>query len=104
MSNVLTFLPQGLISYAGIGTRYKTLPIVLISTNAREICTISRQSTEPSIDYARVGFWIQFIVKFMREWTDVDWIPTFDMVMVDNDADEPASPYQKWVGACSARS
>ena len=26
---------------------------------------------------------MKFIVGFLRQWADVDWVPTFDMVMTD---------------------
>lgn len=31
--------------------------------------------------------WIDFLAGFWEQWAEVDWIPTFDMLLLDDDPD-----------------
>ena len=38
--------------------------------------------------------WIELIAIFLEEWTNSDWIPTFDMVLIDEERGPQADNYR----------
>lgn len=65
------------------------------STSANQVLwTINDTSTEPEIPYAYFLNYIRFMLAFLDEWQDVDWMPTFDMMLSSNyDPRRPARPH-----------
>lgn len=57
-----------------------------------------QESADDEITLGDATRWIEFIVGFLQEWADSDWIPTFDMLLVYQ---EPPIASEKFWGTCS---
>ena len=42
------------------------------------------RDADQEIDFRDTMHWMVFIVEFIEWWREVDWIPTFDMVLIEH--------------------
>lgn len=70
---------QSLAGYEGYANPYDDLPISLGDLYAT--WHVSDESEYTDITYLEIHHWADFIMRFVREWPDHDWIPTFDVLL-----------------------
>ena len=87
--SVLTLKNQALWNGAGIASQYHSLPTQLrcYEDVVWDISQLNRFSKR-HISYWYLHLWVAFLFHFLRQWTNNDFIPTFDLELADTN-DEP---------------
>lgn len=60
----------------------------------------SGDATVTYVNYEEIESWVKFTIQFVRHWSDVDWVPTFDVRLINQRYE---AGQRMFMGTCTLR-